>query len=187
MGNHKPKFLAGVLLVGVLLLAACGGSGNNKTTTGTNTPSASGNSGALSPTAISTLPATSEVTSPAEVTPGEATPGAASPGEVMPGSTTPAQGQQPQSQAQVVMTNNTFQPAQLQVVAGTTVTWTNQDSVPHTVTAGTRNSPSGLFDSGNVDPGGTFSFTFTDPGTYDYFCSIHPNMDGTITVTAAGG
>lgn len=167
MGNHKPKLLAGMLLVGVLLLAACGGSDNNDTSSGNNTPNAGGNSGALAPSAISTLPATPEMTTPAEAT--------------------PAEGQQPQSEAQVVMTDNTFQPAQLQVAAGTTVTWTNQDSVPHTVTAGTRDNPSGLFDSGNVDPGGTFTFTFADPGTYDYFCSIHANMDGTVTVTAAGG
>ncbi len=93
----------------------------------------------------------------------------------------------PQGVAQVNMVNTSFQPQQIEVVVGTTVTWTNQDSVAHTVTAGPRDNPSGLFDSGNVEAGGTFSFTFTEPGTYQYFCSPHPGMDGTVIVTAPAG
>ena len=83
--------------------------------------------------------------------------------------------------AEVAMQGNTFQPAEISISAGTTVTWTNEDAVGHTVTSGTRGSPSGMFDE-SVNAGGTFSFTFTESGTYEYFCSIHPGMDGTVIV-----
>jgi hypothetical protein len=59
------------------------------------------------------------------------------------------------------------------------VTWTNNDDSPHTVTAA-----NGPFDSGNVDPGGTFTFTFTQAGTYGYVCRYHGEMQATIIVTA---
>lgn len=70
-----------------------------------------------------------------------------------------------------------FMPKTLTVKVGTTVTWTNASSAPHTVTSDT-----GLFDSGVVNPNGTFSFTFTKAGTYKYHCSIHLYMHGTIIV-----
>jgi len=71
-----------------------------------------------------------------------------------------------------------FGPATLEVAAGTTVTWTNEDSTPHTVT-GDKNE----FDSGNLDPGKTFTHTFDKAGTFAYHCTIHPSMKATITVT----
>jgi plastocyanin len=80
------------------------------------------------------------------------------------------------------MKNIRFSPPQITVKAGTTVIWTNDDTVGHTVTSGTRGNPSGLFDSGDVPAGGTFSFTFTEPGTYNYYCKIHPGMDGVVIV-----
>jgi len=83
---------------------------------------------------------------------------------------------------QIIMKNLKFAPAQVTIKAGTTVTWVNQDGFAHTVTAGARGNPTGLFDSGNVDGGKSFSFTFKDPGTYPYNCAIHPGMDGVITV-----
>ena len=73
-----------------------------------------------------------------------------------------------------------FQPASLSVTAGSTVTWTNSGAAPHTVT-----SDSGAFNSGTLQPGASFSHTFTTAGTFSYFCEIHPNMTGTITVTEA--
>ncbi len=94
----------------------------------------------------------------------------------------PDQPDVPQSQAQVIMQNISFQPRQIRVQPGTTVTWTNQDGAAHTVTAGTRDNPSGLFNSGNIGAGGSFSFTFEVPGTYNYFCSIHAGMDGVVVV-----
>ncbi len=83
---------------------------------------------------------------------------------------------------QVAMVNVTFEPREITVKPGTTVIWTNEDSFAHTITAGTREQPSGLFDSGSVEGGGTFSFTFEETGTYEYFCSFHPGMDGVIIV-----
>jgi plastocyanin len=75
-----------------------------------------------------------------------------------------------------------FSPATITVVAGTTVTWTNADSTPHTVTA-----EGGAFDSDILDPGASFSFTFAEPGTFAYFCALHPAMQATITIIAANG
>ena len=67
------------------------------------------------------------------------------------------------------------------VAAGTKVTWTNKDGVAHTVTSGARPNKDGKFD-GQLDANGTFSFTFTAAGAYQYFCTIHSTMNGTITV-----
>ena len=72
----------------------------------------------------------------------------------------------------------TFQPPIIEVDAGASVTWTNEDGVPHTVTARTDD-----FNSGVMQNGDTFSQTFDEPGTFDYFCAIHPSMTGTVTVS----
>ena len=72
-------------------------------------------------------------------------------------------------------------PANVDVAKGTKVTWTNKDTTKHTVTSGTRASKDGKFD-GQLDAAGTFSFTFTEAGTYQYFCSFHQQMNATITV-----
>ena len=73
--------------------------------------------------------------------------------------------------------NFTFVPARLTVKAGTTVTWRNEDDIPHTVTSVTH-----LFKSRALDTDDSFSFTFTQSGTYEYFCSLHPRMTATIVV-----
>lgn len=83
---------------------------------------------------------------------------------------------------EIFMKNTAFTPASKTISVGTTLTWKNQDSFAHTVTSGTPGSPSGLFDSGNLGSGGTFSYTFNSAGSFKYFCSIHPSMTGTITV-----
>lgn len=70
-----------------------------------------------------------------------------------------------------------FNPGSVSVAVGTTVTWTNQDSTAHTVTAN-----DGSFDSGPVQPGSSFSHTFTKAGTVAYHCKIHPSMTATIIV-----
>ena len=61
--------------------------------------------------------------------------------------------------------------------------WTNRDSVPHTTTSGKPDGKTDLWDSGRLNQGGAFSFTFAEAGTFDYFCAIHPRMQATITVT----
>lgn len=83
---------------------------------------------------------------------------------------------------EVAMQNFAFVPQTNVVQVGDTVTWTNEDNVPHTVTAGTRDAPSDMFDSGQIAPGETFTFTFEEAGAYDYFCSIHSGMAGTVIV-----
>ncbi|MDE1762618.1 MAG: cupredoxin domain-containing protein [Thaumarchaeota archaeon] len=76
-----------------------------------------------------------------------------------------------------------FDPASDSVKVGTTVIWTNQDSVSHTVTSGDPSAgPSGTFDSGLIKPGDTFKHTFTAAGTTSYFCTVHPWMTGKIIV-----
>jgi plastocyanin len=80
-------------------------------------------------------------------------------------------------EATATIDNFTFAPARLTVKAGTTVTWRNQDDISHIVTASSR-----LFKSKALDTDDIFSFTFTAPGTYEYFCSLHPRMTGTVVV-----
>ncbi|HYG74613.1 MAG TPA: cupredoxin family copper-binding protein [Planctomycetota bacterium] len=76
-----------------------------------------------------------------------------------------------------------FKAASITVTVGDTVTWTNDGGAPHDVTS----DPPGAFASGTLSSGQTFSFTFNTPGTFQYLCTIHPNMRGTVIVQAAGG
>jgi amicyanin len=84
--------------------------------------------------------------------------------------------------AAVKIDNFTFDPPRLIVKAGTTVTWHNDDDIPHTVVASEK-----AFRSKTLDTEDKYAFTFTTPGTYEYFCSLHPHMTGTIVVEAATG
>lgn len=94
----------------------------------------------------------------------------------------PAEGE---TEADVVMQDISFQPQEITVEPGTTVTWQNEDNFGHTVTAGTRGTPTDLFDA-SVSGGETFSFTFEEAGTYEYFCSIHDGMNGVVVVGEGG-
>jgi len=80
----------------------------------------------------------------------------------------------------VKIDNFVFGPEALTVSVGTTVTWVNQDDIPHTVVANDKSFKSKVLDSDE-----TFSFTFTKPGEYGYFCSLHPHMVGKVIVKAA--
>jgi amicyanin len=84
----------------------------------------------------------------------------------------------PQAGNGVSINNFKFDPATITVPVGTTVTWTNQDEEPHTIAA-----KDGSFHSPGLDTHGSYSFTFSTPGTFDYICSIHPFMTGTVVVT----
>ena len=86
-----------------------------------------------------------------------------------------------------------YLPSAVTIQVNQTITWVNQDTEGHTITSGkaggregliqnNMGQPSGLFDSGTIPPGKTWSHTFTKPGQYEYFCTIHPWMDGYITV-----
>jgi plastocyanin len=98
----------------------------------------------------------------------------------MPAKPSPAAGKDlptPSTANQVMVENFSFQPGTLTVKAGTTVTWVNHDDEPHTV-----NENNKTFKSGTLDTDAKFSYKFTSPGTYSYFCSLHPRMTGQIIV-----
>jgi plastocyanin len=78
---------------------------------------------------------------------------------------------------EVYIQSSAFDPASLSVTVNTTVKWTNKEWFSHSVS-----SETGLFESGSISVNGTFSYKFTAPGTYQYHCSIHPAMTGTVTV-----
>ena len=105
-------------------------------------------------------------------------------GSVLAGGVLIVRAQTPAAAAAAVGIDNfTFNPQSVTVKAGTTVTWTNRDDIPHGLAA-TNN----VFKrSQALDTDDSFSFTFTTPGTYQYFCYIHPHMTGTIVVEAATG
>lgn len=79
----------------------------------------------------------------------------------------------------VKISNFTFAAPAITVAAGTTVTWVNDDDIPHTVVADDK-----AFRSKVLDTGDRFAFTFTTAGRYGYFCSIHPHMTGVVVVKA---
>ena len=90
---------------------------------------------------------------------------------------TAAHAQQKSQSAEVNIDNFSFGPQELKVPVGTTVVWTNRDDIPHNVV-----STEGVFKSKVLDTDEKFSFTFTKPGAYPYFCSIHPKMTGKVVV-----
>ena len=96
-------------------------------------------------------------------------------------------------QAQVIMptkssrpnceqTNGCYIPSRIEISAGESVTWLNEDVAFHSVTGGTYENPNGMFDSGHIDPNDTFTIVFDESGTFDYFCTLHPWMSGQVLV-----
>ncbi len=86
--------------------------------------------------------------------------------------------------AQTVMSDiQNFTLENLTVTKGTMITWTQQDSVPHTTTSGEPSNTTDIWDSSTPSQGQSFSFTFDQAGTFKYFCTIHPSMQATVTVT----
>ena len=84
------------------------------------------------------------------------------------------------------MANLAYQPNYIKIKKGDTVVWTNQDTMMHTVTSGTSDgsmrNPDGLFESGSIKKGGTFSYTFHEIGEFPYYCTPHPWAQGTVIV-----
>jgi plastocyanin len=85
----------------------------------------------------------------------------------------------PAATVEVKIDNFVFNPQTVTVKAGDTVTWVNHDDIPHTAT-----SKTGVFRSKALDTDDKFSFTFTTPGSFAYFCALHPHMTGSIVVEA---
>ena len=91
---------------------------------------------------------------------------------------TPAKSEEAKSQStQITLDNFTFAPATLTVPVNSTVTWVNKDDIPHVIA-----SNDGLFKSKALDTDAKFSYTFTKAGTYAYYCTIHPKMQGKVVV-----
>ena len=90
-----------------------------------------------------------------------------------------ASAQQASAPAEVKIDNFSFSPAVLTIPVGTTVTWTNRDDIPHTVVS--SDDPK-AFKSKVLDTDEKFAFTFSKPGSYPYFCSVHPKMVGKVVV-----
>jgi amicyanin len=152
------KVIFPLAVAGVLLTTACSSHASNSTPT---SPSISFQSGMTPGMSSQAMPGMSSMQSP---------PASAS--------ATTADSPAPQGATAVTITDFKFNPATLTVPVGATVTWTNQDEEPHTVAA-----KDGSFHSPGMDTHATYSFTFTTPGSYDYICSIHPFMTGTVVVT----
>jgi amicyanin len=143
---------------GILFTAACSSHASNATPT---SPSISFQSGMTPGMSGQAMPAMSGMQSPP-----------------VSASATTADAPAPQGGTAVSISDFKFNPATLTVPVGTTVTWTNKDEEPHTIAA-----KDGSFHSPGIDTHGTYSFTFTTAGSYDYTCSIHPFMTGTVVVT----
>jgi plastocyanin len=109
---------------------------------------------------------------------GASDPAAGTPPAPTPPPATPA----PPRSAQVGMADRTFAPGSVTIAAGGSMQWTNNDDDSHTVSA-----TAGAFDSGILSPGRSFSHTFPAPGSFAYFCQIHPDMRGTVSVVAPAG
>jgi len=86
-----------------------------------------------------------------------------------------------QEEVEIGIVDFAFEPAELEIPIGTTVTWINQGAAPHTVTA-----DDGAFDSETLDPGAGFQLVFDVAGTFTYHCEFHPDMTATIVVTEGG-
>jgi amicyanin len=152
------KVIIPLAAVGVLLTAACSNHASTPTAT---SPTISFQTGMTPGMSGQTMPAMSGMQPP---------PASAS--------ATPADSPPPQGGTAVSISDFKFNPATLTVPVGATVTWTNKDEEPHTIAA-----KDGSFHSPGMDTNATYSFTFTTAGSYDYICSIHPFMTGTVVVT----
>ncbi|ABX13339.1 cupredoxin domain-containing protein [Nitrosopumilus maritimus] len=79
-------------------------------------------------------------------------------------------------------TDRCYIPSVITISAGESVTWVNEDSAFHSVTSGFYDAPQDLFDSGHMDPFDSYTLTFDEPGTIDYYCTLHPWMEGQVIV-----
>jgi plastocyanin len=181
--RRKSIWLFGLLVIGVLTLAACEPAMVALSPTPTElevTPGPLAETPPPTPTPIEFTP----TPTPMEVTPTPTLPDATpTPLEATPTSTPTEPVPAPAEEVEVAVRDNRFDPADLTVPVGATVIWTNQGFLPHTVTA-----DDGSFDSGTLGRGDTFEMTFTEPGTYSYHCEIHGGtgglgMAGAIIVT----
>ena len=157
----------GLLLTAALTFAACSGSSS-----GSN-PSPAADQGYGGPRDGSSQGPASSVAPSSAPSAAASAPAASAPATGAPATGAPAAGA-----PAVTIKGFAFNPAAIVVPAGTTITWTNEDSARHTVTL-----DNGAVTSDALSTGATYSQTFTSAGTFAYHCSIHPSMKGSVTVT----
>ena len=130
---------------------------------------------------ITVVPATGGTTPPPTTPPPTTPPPTTTPPSTTPPTTTPPA--TAPTTATVAIANNAFGPASVTIAVGGSVTWTNNDAQLHTATAGDNSWDSGIL----AKSGGTFTRAFATAGTYNYICSLHPEMKGTVVVVDAAG
>lgn len=166
----RPALLGLAALSTSVLLAACGSPAHSAAAPGAGIRPGAGQSLAGTPGSNATGPVPAPSTMPG-MTMGASTPGS---------SATAAPAAPVAGDVVVTIKGFAFSPAALVVKAGATVTWTNQDGDPHTVTSQHSGGP---LTSAALSTGQSYSYKFTTPGTYAYLCTIHPFMTATVTVT----
>jgi len=164
--------LISVIMLGTIIIGGCSNAGSSTTKTSSipiTQPSTTSSALPMtSNTQVSTSSGTTNSNLPTMSITNPTNTSSNKPTTSTPAATTP----------QIVVKEFSFVPQNITVPVGTTITWINNGSEDHTVSSDT-----GVF-SGSVSPGKTFSFTFTTSGVFNYHCGIHPEMIGTVTVTA---
>jgi len=169
---------ASAAICSLLLVTACGGDDESSTSTDATSEQ--------SPAADTTAPATESsppmsaattMTTMGGTEPADTEPAGTEPAGTEPAGTEPADTEPQGAADEVTIADFAFDPAELEVAAGATVTWTNNDSATHTV-----ESDDETLMSDDLPNGATYEMTFDEPGTYEYVCGIHPNMAGTVIV-----
>ena len=170
--NAFQALIVAGLILGVVLVSGCTQSTNSQNNAAT-TPTTTGTVSNQNNTANSTSTESASTVNENNVDSNAASAASTSEENTNSNSTPPTV-----ENTSIGITGFAFQPAALSVKVGTTVTWTNNDNASHTVTS---NAGSEL-NSQTLSNGGTYSHTFTVPGSFSYHCAIHPSMQGSVTV-----
>lgn len=164
---------AGAAVCSLLLVTACGDDEDESSPS----PDATSEQSPPAETTPVTTSASPTSEAPTMTTMGATEPAGTEPGGTEPSDTTTGSSGQQGAADEVTIADFAFDPAEIEVAAGATITWTNEDSATHTV-----ESDDETLMSGDLDSGATYEMTFDEPGTYQYVCGIHPNMEGTVIV-----
>lgn len=171
----RARYLVAAIAAFGLLAASCGGDDDAATATPAPTAAVAATSTAVSATPAPTVTATASPSPTATPTP--AATATATPAPTATATATQAPAAPASTEVRATEIQGIAFEGRIEVEVGTTVTWTNQDGVFHTVTADDRSTDSGTFAQGR-----TYSLTFTQSGTFSYFCTVHPFMQAVVVV-----
>lgn len=163
---QNVAWLFGLSLLALVLLAACSQDSQPAVASNTAPDTVTGQDAASDPGMTPSAPDNDTINASTQ----SSTPNAANP--------VASSAQASDAVSSVEIVGFAFKPAELKIKVGTTVTWTNKDSAPHTVTSVTGTE----LDSPNLGTGRSYYHTFNDKGTFDYYCTIHPMMKGKVIV-----